>query len=78
MRQEIDVRYIVTSLDVNGALRHDRDAERLYEGVDCQRGEAENLIKLHVVPRTQSVTLSWRPIAPRAHRPQPIRSARCL
>ena len=39
MRQEIDVRYIVTSLD--------GDAERLYEGVYCQRGEAENLIKLH-------------------------------
>jgi Transposase DDE domain group 1 len=47
MRQEIDVRYIVTSLGVNGALRHDGDAERLYEGVYCQRGEAENLIKLH-------------------------------
>lgn len=39
MRQTIDVRYVVTSLD--------GDAERLYEGVYCQRGEAENLIKLH-------------------------------
>jgi len=39
MRQEIDVRYVVTSLD--------GDPERLYEGVYCQRGEAENLIKLH-------------------------------
>ena len=39
MRQEIDVRYVVTSLD--------GDAERLYEGVYCQRGQAENLIKLH-------------------------------
>lgn len=39
MRQEIDVRYIVTSLD--------GDPERLYEGVYCQRGQAENLIKLH-------------------------------
>ena len=39
MRQEIDVRYVVTSLE--GC------AERLYEGVYCQRGEAENLIKLH-------------------------------
>jgi hypothetical protein len=39
MRQEIDVRYIVTTLD--------GDAQRLYEGVYCQRGEAENLIKLH-------------------------------
>jgi len=39
MRQEIDVRYVVTTLD--------GDAERLYEGVYCQRGQAENLIKLH-------------------------------
>jgi hypothetical protein len=39
MRQTIDVRYVVTSLE--------DDPERLYEGVYCQRGEAENLIKLH-------------------------------
>lgn len=39
MRQEIDVRYVVTSLE--------GDAERLYEGVYCQCGQAENLIKLH-------------------------------
>ena len=39
MRQEIDVRYVVTSLTGN--------AELLYEGVYCQRGQAENLIKLH-------------------------------
>jgi hypothetical protein len=39
MRQEIDVRYVVTSLV--------GDAELLYEGVYCQRGQAENLIKLH-------------------------------
>ena len=39
MRQEVDVRYVVTSLH--------GDAERLYEGVYCQRGQAENLIKLH-------------------------------
>jgi Transposase DDE domain. len=39
MRQEIDVRYVVTSLD--------GDPEHLYEGVYCQRGQAENLIKLH-------------------------------
>ena len=39
MRQEIDIRYVVTSLT--------GDAERLYEGVYCQRGQAENLIKLH-------------------------------
>ena len=39
MLQEIDVRYVVTSLE--------GDPERLYEGVYCQRGQAENLIKLH-------------------------------
>ena len=39
MRQEIDVRYVVTSLD--------GDPERLYDGVYCQRGQMENLIKLH-------------------------------
>jgi hypothetical protein len=39
LRQEIDVRFVVTSLE--------GDAERLYEGVYCQRGQAENLIKLH-------------------------------
>ena len=39
LRQEVDVRYVVTSLE--------GDAERLYEGVYCQRGQAENLIKLH-------------------------------
>jgi hypothetical protein len=39
MRQATDVRYVVTSLE--------GDAERLYEGVYCQRGQAENLIKLH-------------------------------
>jgi hypothetical protein len=38
-RQEIDIRYVVTTLE--------GDAERLYEGVYCQRGRAENLIKLH-------------------------------
>jgi len=38
-RQEVDVRYVVTSLE--------GDAERLYEGVYCPRGQAENLIKLH-------------------------------
>ncbi len=41
MRQEVDVRYVVTSLQ--------GDAERLYEDVYCQRGQAENLIKLHKV-----------------------------
>jgi len=39
MRQEVDIRYVVTSLD--GTARH------LYENVYCQRGQMENLIKLH-------------------------------
>lgn len=48
MRQEIDVRYIVTSLE--------GDAERLYEGIYCQRGQAENLIKLHKAQLTSDRT----------------------
>jgi hypothetical protein len=39
MRQEVDIRYVVTSLD--GAAKY------LYEDVYCQRGQMENLIKLH-------------------------------
>src|SRR5450755_2861346 len=39
MRQEVDVRYVVTSL--KGTAQH------LYEDVYCQRGQMENLIKLH-------------------------------
>jgi hypothetical protein len=39
MRQEVDIRYVVTSL--KGSARH------LYENVYCQRGQMENLIKLH-------------------------------
>jgi len=39
MRQEIDIRYVVTSL--KGTAQH------LYEDVYCQRGQMENLIKLH-------------------------------
>jgi hypothetical protein len=38
-RQEVDIRYVVTSL--KGAAQH------LYENVYCQRGQMENLIKLH-------------------------------
>lgn len=37
--QEIDIRYVVTSLD--------GEAQHLYDDVYCQRGQAENLIKLH-------------------------------
>jgi hypothetical protein len=39
MRQEVDIRYVVTSLP--GSARH------LYENIYCQRGQMENLIKLH-------------------------------
>jgi hypothetical protein len=39
MRQEIDIRYVVTSL--KGSAQH------LYETIYCQRGQMENLIKLH-------------------------------
>jgi Transposase DDE domain group 1 len=39
MRQEVDIRYVVTSL--KGSAQH------LYEDVYCQRGQMENLIKLH-------------------------------
>jgi hypothetical protein len=38
MRQEVDIRYIVTSLE--GSAQH------LYENVYCQRGQMQNLIKL--------------------------------
>jgi hypothetical protein len=39
MRQEVDIRYVVTSLA--------GDPQYLYEAVYCQRGQMENLIKLH-------------------------------
>jgi hypothetical protein len=39
MRQEVDIRYVVTSLE--GPAQH------LYENVYCQRGQMENLIKLN-------------------------------
>jgi hypothetical protein len=39
MRQEVDIRYVVTSLKGS--------AEYLYEDVYCGRGQMENLIKLH-------------------------------
>ena len=39
MRQEVDIRYVVNSL--KGSSQH------LYEDVYCQRGQMENLIKLH-------------------------------
>jgi hypothetical protein len=39
MRQGVDIRYLVTSL--KGSAQH------LYENIYCQRGQMENLIKLH-------------------------------
>ena len=39
MRQALDIRYVVTSMD--------GDAQYLYEDIYCKRGQAENLIKLH-------------------------------
>jgi hypothetical protein len=39
MRQEVDIRYVVTSLK--------GPAQYLYDDVYCERGQAENLIKLH-------------------------------
>jgi hypothetical protein len=39
MRQEVDIRYVVTSLA--------GDPQHLYEEVYCERGQMENLIKLH-------------------------------
>jgi hypothetical protein len=38
-RQEVDIRYFVTSLKVS--------TQHLYENVYCQRGQMENLVKLH-------------------------------
>ena len=62
MRQALDTRYIVTSMD--------GDAQHLYEEVYCKRGQAENLIKLHIRP-------SLRPIEPRVIAQRPIRCASC-
>ena len=50
MRQEVDIRYVVTSL--KDSARH------LYESVYCQRGQMENLIKLG---RARSPSASSRP-----------------
>jgi hypothetical protein len=45
MRQEVDIRYVVTSL--KGSAKH------LYEDVYRQRGQIENLIKLHKAHKAQ-------------------------
>jgi hypothetical protein len=39
MRQDLDIRYVVTSLA--------GDPQHVYEDVYCKRGQMENLIKLH-------------------------------
>src|SRR5712672_320753 len=57
MRQEVDIRYVVTSL--KGSAQH------LYENVYCQRGQMENLIKLHKT--------HWHRIACRVTARPPIR-----
>ena len=51
----LDIRYVVTSLE--------GDAERLYEGVYCQRGQAENLIKLHKTQLASDRTSCRSPLA---------------
>ena len=50
-----DARYIVTSL--TGAPRH------LYEGIYCERGQAENLIKLHKSQLASDRTSCQSPLA---------------
>jgi hypothetical protein len=57
MRQEVDIRYVVTSLE--GSAQH------LYENVYCQRGQMENLIK--------STRRGWRRSACRVTARRPIR-----
>jgi hypothetical protein len=57
MRQEVDIRYVVTSL--KGSSQH------LYENIYCQRGQMENLIKL--------TRRSWLRIACRVTARPPIR-----
>jgi hypothetical protein len=39
-QQGLDVRYVVTNLDIGSA-------ECIYDSLYCARGQAENLIKLH-------------------------------
>jgi hypothetical protein len=55
MRQEVDIRYVVTSL--KGSARH------LYENVYCERGQAENLIKLHKTQLASDRTSCRSPLA---------------
>jgi hypothetical protein len=55
MRQEVDVRYVVTSMEGT--------AEHLYEQVYCQRGQAENLIKQHKAQLASDRTSCESPVA---------------
>ena len=55
MRQEVDVRYIVTTMEGS--------AEHLYEDVYCQRGQMENLIKLHKAQLASDRTSAHSPVA---------------
>lgn len=55
MRQEVDIRYVVTSLE--GSAQH------LYEEVYCKRGQMENLIKLHKAQLASDRTSCHSPIA---------------
>jgi hypothetical protein len=64
MRQEVDIRYVVTSL--KGSAQH------LYENVYCQRGQTENLIKLH-----KAQLASDRAQDRLRHARPPARAARC-
>jgi len=54
-RQEVDIRYCVTSME--GSAQH------LYEEVYCRRGQAENLIKLHKAQLASDRTSCRSPIA---------------
>jgi len=55
MRQEVDIRYCVTSLE--GSAQH------LYEEVYCKRGQAENLIKMHKAQMASDRTSCRSPAA---------------
>ena len=55
LSQETDIRYVVTSL--TGRPEH------IYEDVYCQRGEAENLIKLHKSQLASNHTSCRSPLA---------------
>jgi hypothetical protein len=55
MRQEVDVRYVVTNMEGS--------AEHLYEEIYCARGQAENLIKQHKAQLASDRTSCESPVA---------------